>query len=66
MLKRYDLCEQASWVMRAHLVTMNMGHEWMTVPDAKNKLVAAVMSTRPGLDIEKAKGMVDSLFEARD
>jgi hypothetical protein len=66
MLKRYDLCEQAAWRMRAMLVTLNAGHEWLKVEDAKHKLVAAVMGTRPGLEIEEAKRMVDALFEAND
>ena len=63
---RYDLCRQACWVMRAHLIVQNGGHEWMKVEDAKNKLVAAVMSTQSGLDIEKAEQMVEALFEAND
>lgn len=52
--------------MRAHLIVQNGGHEWMKVEDAKNKLVAAVMSTQSGLDIEKAEQMVEALFEAND
>lgn len=66
MLKRYDLCEQASWVLRAEIVKLNAGTEWIPIRDAKAHLIAAVMETRQGLDIETAKRMVDALFEARD
>lgn len=66
MLVRYDLCEQVVWPLRAYLVALNVGHNWLTVDDAKRKLVAAVMTTRPGLDIEQVKRMVDEIFEAKN
>lgn len=64
LCKHYDFLESVCWQMRAWLVTLNGGHDWVTVQDAKNKLVAAAMSTRPGLQLEEAKRMVDALFEA--
>lgn len=64
MLKRYDLCEHAVWRIRTHLVTLNAGIEWTTWQEAKAELVAAVMESRPGADIEQVKRMVDAIFEA--
>lgn len=65
-LRRYDLCRQAVWVIRAETVKMNGGSSWETFAAAKLILVSAVMQTRPGLDQAKVEGMVNAFFEAEN
>jgi hypothetical protein len=65
MFARYDLCSAAVFKLRWELFRINgvdIGSQWDR-SRWNTELTAVVMSARPGLDEQKVRAMIESLWD---